>query len=56
MLFGNRMLSEDVINIQNVKIDSKSCKKFWVCVDNLLNWNIHIKYVSSKLSKSIAIM
>ena len=32
MLFGNRMLSEDVINIQNVKIDSKSCKNFWVCM------------------------
>ena len=27
-----------------------------VYVDDLLNWNYHIKYVKSKLSKSLGIM
>ena len=54
MPFGNRILSEDVvINIQNVNIERVRVAKFWgVYVDDLLNWNVHIKYVKSKLSKS----
>ena len=58
MLFGNRMLSEDVvINIQNVNIEGVRTAKFvGVYVDDLLNWNVHVKCVKSKLSKSTAVM
>ena len=58
MLFGNLMLSEDVvINIQNVNIERVRVATFLgAYVDDLLNWNVHIKYVQSKLSKSTAIM
>ena len=54
-LFGNCMLSEDVvINIQNVNIERVGvrAKFLGVYVADLLNWNVHIKYVKSKLSKS----
>ena len=56
MLFGNSMLGEDVIiHIQNVNIERVRAKLVGVYVDDLLNWNVHIKYVKSKFSKSTTI-
>ena len=58
MLFGKRMLSRDVvIHIQNGNIERvRVVKLLGVYVDDLLNWNYHITYVNSKLSKSVDIM
>ena len=45
------------IKIRNVNIERVSVTKFLVAfIDDLLNWNTHIKHVQSKLSKSAAIM
>ena len=58
ILFGKRMLSRDVvIHIRNVNIERVRVVKFLgMYVDDLLNWNYHITYVKSKLSKSIGII
>ena len=46
ILFGNRILGEDVvINIHNVNIERVRATLVGVYVDDLLNWNVHIKYV-----------
>ena len=57
MQFGKRMLSRDVvIQIRTVNIERVRFVKFLgVYVDDLLNWNYHIIYVKSKLSKSVGI-
>ena len=58
MLFGKRLLNTDiVIRIRNVIIERVRVAKFLgVHIDELLNWNCHIKYVKSKLAKSSAIL
>ena len=58
MLFGKRLLNTDiVIRIRNVIIERVRVAKFiGVHIDELLNWNCHIKYVKSRLAKSSAIL
>ena len=55
ILFVSCMLNKEVnIKMQNVNIERVSITKFLgVFIDELLNWKVHIKYVQSKLSKSI---
>ena len=49
VLFGNRMLRKDVnIKMRNVNIEIVP-KFLGVFIDDLLNWNAHIKYIQSKL-------
>ena len=46
-----------VIHIRNVNIERvRLAKLLLVYVDDLLNWNYHITYVKSKLSKSVGII
>ena len=58
MLFGSRTLNKEVsIKIHNVNIERVRDTTFLgAFIDELLNWKARIKYVQSKLSKSIAIM
>ena len=53
ILFRKRMLSRFVvIHIGNVNIDRVRVVKFLgVYVDDLFNWNYHITYIKSKISK-----
>ena len=49
VLFGNRMLRKDVnIKMRNVNIE-RVPKFLGVFIDDLLNWNAHIKHIQSKL-------
>ena len=58
MLFTNRQRPESIsLNIDNNVITEISETKFLgVMVDNQLNWKAHIKHISKKVSKSIAIL
>ena len=58
MLFGRRTLNVDVdLNIRTVSIERVRVTKFiGVNINVLINWNYHVKYVKSKLSKSTAIL
>ena len=58
MLFTNKTRPATLsININNNVITEINETKFLgVIVDNQLNWNAHIKHISNKVSKSIAIL
>ena len=58
MLFTNRTRPESIsLNIDdNVITVKKETKFLGVIVDNQLNWNAHIKHISNKVSKSVAIL
>ena len=58
MLFTNKQRPESIsIHIDNNVITEISETKFLgVIVDNQLNWKAHIKHISNKISKSIAIL
>ena len=58
MLLINRARPTSIsLNIDTNVITEKSETKFLgVIVDNQLNWNAHIKHISSKVSKSVAIL
>ena len=58
MLFTNRARPDSIsLNINNNVITEKSETKFLgVIVDNQLSWNAHIKHISNKISKSVAIL
>ena len=58
MLFTNRTRPASIsLNIDDNVITEKAETKFLgVIVDNQLNWNAHIKHISNKISKSVAIL
>ena len=58
MLFTNRARPATIsLNIDNNTITEISETKFLgVMVDNQLSWNAHIKHISNKISKSVAIL
>ena len=58
MLFTNRQRPESIsLNIDDNNITEISETKFLgVIVDNQLNWKAHIKHISNKVSKSVAIL
>ena len=58
MLFTNRDRPETIsININGQTINEVTETKFLgVILDNKLNWNAHIKYISKKISKSVSIL
>ena len=58
MLFTNRSRPASIsLNIDDNVITEKAETKFLgVIVDNQLNWNAHIKHISNKMSKSVAIL
>ena len=58
MLFTNRARPDSIsLNIDNNIITEKAETKFLgVIVDNQLSWNAHIKHISTKISKSVAIL
>ena len=58
MLFTNRARPDSIsLNIDNNVITEKAQTKFLgVIVDNQLSWNAHIKHISNKISKSVAIL
>ena len=58
MLFTNRARPASIsLNIDTNVITEKSETKFLgVIVDNQLSWNAHIKHISNKISKSVAIL
>ena len=58
IVFGNRKLHDEVtLKIDDVEIERVAENKFLgVIIDKKLNWKTHIKYIKSKISKSIAIL
>ena len=58
MLITNRKRPASIsLNINNNVITENTETKFLgVIVDNQLNWNAHIKHISHKMSKSVAIL
>ena len=58
MLITNRARPASIsLNINNNVITEKTETKFLgVIVDNQLSWNAHIKHISNKISKSVAIL
>ena len=54
MIFTRKMDGEIDIKIDNEAItETKSSKFLWGCIDNNLNWKIHINYITGKLSRGI---
>ena len=57
MIFSNHKSIENNIKIDGVNLQKVDSLKFLsVCVNNQITWKDHITYISSKLSKSIAII
>ena len=58
MMFTNMARPDSIsLSIDNNTITEVSDTKFLgVLVDNQLNWNAHIKHITSKISKSVAIL
>lgn len=58
MLFTNKRVDRKItIRAKNITIEQKSeCKFLGVIVDDDINWKSHIKHVSSKISKTIALL
>ena len=58
IVFGNRKVHDEVtLKIDDVEIERVAENKFLgVIIDKKLNWKTHIKYIKSKISKSIAIL
>lgn len=58
MLFGNSSLNTNAkIQINGVDIERVSENKFLgVIIDEKLNWRAHVRYIHSKVSRSIAIL
>ena len=58
MIFTNRKCLPYVsINVSDHTIkETQECKFLGIMLDNKLNWHSHIKYISGKISKSVAIL
>ncbi|CAL4070278.1 unnamed protein product [Meganyctiphanes norvegica] len=58
MLFSNKRCERKIsIRVNNTVLEQKSeCKFLGIIVDDQLNWKAHINYISSKISKTIAIL
>ncbi|CAL4254041.1 unnamed protein product, partial [Meganyctiphanes norvegica] len=58
MLFSNKRYDRKIsIRVNNTVLEQKSeCKFLGIIVDDQLNWKAHINYISSKISKTIAIL
>ena len=58
MLFTNRKRPQTIsINVNGQTINEVTETKFLgVILDNNLNWNAHIKYISKKISKSVSVL
>ena len=58
MLFTNKIVDRKIdIRVNNTVLEQKSeCKFLGIIVDDDINWKSHIKYISSKISKTIALL
>ena len=58
MLFTNKRCDRNItISANNTLLEQKEeCKFLGVVVDDQLNWKAHIKHISNKISKTIAIL
>ena len=58
MLFTNKRCNRKIsIRVDNTVLEQKSeCKFLGIIIDDQLNWKAHINYISSKISKTIAIL
>ena len=58
MLFTNKRVDRKIdIRVNDTVLEQKSeCKFLGIIVDDDINWKSHIKYISSKVSKTIALL
>ena len=48
--------SDTNVYIDNIKVDTVKIPFIGVLLTGTLNWSVHIKYISSKLSKNIGVI
>ena len=58
MLFTNKRGDRAIpIIVRNTELEQKNdCKFLGVYIDKDLNWKNHIKYITSKVSKNVALL